>query len=530
MKSLSRLALAGFILMSVDLIDGFPGINTASAQVFRIPVRRRTSNADVYLQTGVEVLTRGPIHEAFAELVSLDPEPGLLAPEAPPDALDEAPPDEAPDLPGGTAEWIPGYWAWDDGQNEYIWVSGVWRVPPLDADWVPGRWAATRDGYRWIAGFWSTDDDNELDYVPPPPENLDEGPVGSPPGPDFIWAPGAWYFEATHEWRAPAGVRVERRSGFFWRPGYWLRGRPNYTWIPAHYVWSPSGDVFVDGHWDLAIERRGVLFAPVRVEREVRHGFRYVPQIVIGSDLITIHLFTRPRYDHYYFGDYYSPRYVRRGFYPWSDVQRGSYDPIFTTEAWRHRDDPHWLDGLRRDFEHRRIEVAARPPDTYRAQLERIRSAPQAERPALVVARSLTELKSDEGHYRFHALDESRRAVIGRNVRDLHDLREQRAIWESEVRRPVAARPAPDAGVRRPSPEGAQLPAGQAESGRPEAGAARPGGEAATTQRPYRVKLPHAPITGRTPDARRATPPEKAPQTDAPGPLKIKRKPDGTRR
>ena len=31
-------------------------------------------------QKGVQVLTRGPVHEAFAETVTFDPEPGLVAP------------------------------------------------------------------------------------------------------------------------------------------------------------------------------------------------------------------------------------------------------------------------------------------------------------------------------------------------------------------------------------------------------------------------------------------------------------------
>ena len=37
--------------------------------------------ADV--EEGVQVLTRGPVHEAFAELVTFDPDPGIVVPEAP---------------------------------------------------------------------------------------------------------------------------------------------------------------------------------------------------------------------------------------------------------------------------------------------------------------------------------------------------------------------------------------------------------------------------------------------------------------
>ena len=40
-------------------------------------------------QDGVEVLTRGPVHEAFAETITFDPEPGIVAPKAPPADIEE---------------------------------------------------------------------------------------------------------------------------------------------------------------------------------------------------------------------------------------------------------------------------------------------------------------------------------------------------------------------------------------------------------------------------------------------------------
>jgi len=47
----------------------------------------------------------------------------------------------------------------------------------------------------------------------------------------------------------------------------------------GHYVWAPRGYVFVDGYWDYAIGRRGVLFAPVYFNADVygRRGFSYSP-------------------------------------------------------------------------------------------------------------------------------------------------------------------------------------------------------------------------------------------------------------
>ena len=56
---------------------------------------------------GVQVLTRGPVHEAFAETVSFNPEPGVVVPKAPPEAIEEVPPEQRPE--GANVAWIPGY-------------------------------------------------------------------------------------------------------------------------------------------------------------------------------------------------------------------------------------------------------------------------------------------------------------------------------------------------------------------------------------------------------------------------------------
>src|SRR5689334_9895592 len=79
------------------------------------------------VQPGVELQTRGPIHEAFAEAIGTAPAIGLVVPKQPPEPVNEIPPDVKPE---GDVVWIPGYWAWDDERNDFLWVSGVWRVPP----------------------------------------------------------------------------------------------------------------------------------------------------------------------------------------------------------------------------------------------------------------------------------------------------------------------------------------------------------------------------------------------------------------
>ena len=42
---------------------------------------------------GVQVLTQGPIHEAFAQPVLFDPKPGPVVPKAPPSPIEEVPPE-----------------------------------------------------------------------------------------------------------------------------------------------------------------------------------------------------------------------------------------------------------------------------------------------------------------------------------------------------------------------------------------------------------------------------------------------------
>lgn len=51
--------------------------------------------------------------------------------------------------------WIDGYWTWDYGYREYVWVPGRWEVSPYaGAVWIPGYWEYTQRGYRWINAMW----------------------------------------------------------------------------------------------------------------------------------------------------------------------------------------------------------------------------------------------------------------------------------------------------------------------------------------------------------------------------------------
>ena len=193
----------------------------------------------------VQVLASGPIHEAFAEAVALDPEPGIVVPKAPPALIEEIPPNQKPE---GDVQWIPGYWAWDDERNEYIWVSGIWRVPPPDRQWVPGYWTSAEQGYQWIPGYWASVKAKETEYLPEPPESVEVGPSSNAPSPNYTWIPGCW---------------VWQYGRYAWQPGYWASVQPDWIWVPSHYNWTPRGYIYVGGYWDYTVIHRGILFAPV---------------------------------------------------------------------------------------------------------------------------------------------------------------------------------------------------------------------------------------------------------------------------
>jgi hypothetical protein len=306
-------------------------------------------------QEGMEVLTRGPLHEAFAETITFDPEPGVVAPKAPPDDIEELTPEQRP--AGENLTWIPGYWAWDDERSDYLWLSGVWRAMPPGRQWVPGYWGQSQQGFQWTSGYWADAEASEIDYLPEPPATIEAGPNIAANSADDIWLPGCWIWQ---------------QNRYAWRPGYWTPGHQDWDWVPDHYVWTPSGYVFVDGYYDYSVPRRGVVFAPVYFDRGLRtqSGFSYSPSTVINPGVFVSHLFLRPGSGHYYFGDYYGSNYENAGFSPWFSFHssRRGYDPIFASQRWQHRNDRGWEQRAEANFQNLRDNEDARPPRTWAAQ------------------------------------------------------------------------------------------------------------------------------------------------------------------
>lgn len=389
----------------------------------------------------MEVETRGPVHEAFAEPVVLNPEPGIIVAKAPPGAIEELPPDEKPD--DSNVIWIPGYWSWDDDRNDFIWISGVWRITPPGYYWVPGYWTQTDKGYQWTPGFWTPAQTQEIEYLPPPPQTVEVGPSSPAPSADQIWNPGYWSWAQTR---------------YVWRPGHWIRVRPEMVWVPARYIWTPRGVIFVPGRWDYVLDRRGVLFAPVYIPRVVvvRQTFHYTPTIVIRTPILTAHLFVRPRYTHYYFGDYYAPEYVRHGIHPWFELPaaRKAYDPIFVHRQWEFRKEgPRWIDNLRVEYRRLQEHKDLRPVRTFRQQEVHVRKLPEPQRRTVVIARPLAEAtrSREVTPFKFQRVNPTDRKTIITQGNNYRTFTVERSKWE----RPhvvVSPRPGTGKGVV-PKPE-----------------------------------------------------------------------------
>jgi hypothetical protein len=327
------LAFFGFMGLATCMVVGTP------AQDERPPAQPE----------GVEVLARGPVHEAFAALAQERPLPSPVAPKQPPDPIEEVPPAEKP--ADDHVIWIPGYWAWDDEPKDFLWVSGFWRVPPPDRQWLPGNWQQVEDGWQWTSGFWAAANQEQVTYLPAPPPSVDEGPSTPAPDENSIYVPGCW---------------MHRETRYLWRPGFWLGYQPDWVWSSSHYVWTPGGYVYVDGFWDRPLDRRGLLFAPIRVASSLLGTqWSYAPSYVVQPDFLFGALFARPSYCHYYFGDYFDTSYGRSGFVPWFDyrIGRGSYDSNFA--YYRHgHSDPGWERNLRGYYAGRTSGEIPRPPRT----------------------------------------------------------------------------------------------------------------------------------------------------------------------
>ena len=324
-------------------------------------------NAPLALPEGVEVLAKGPVHEAFATTTEAPVASPIVA-KQPPEPIEELPPDQKPE--GDNVQWISGYWDWDEDGEQFIWISGFWRQPPPGRVWVPGSWREAKGGWQWVNGFWQETAPPQPDqqqvqpeivYLPEPPASLEAGPTVPAPAADHVYSPGSWVW----------------RGKYVWRPGVWIEYRANWVWVPAHYCWTPVGFVFVEGYWDYVLSERGMLFAPVIVPRAVytRRGFVYTPIFVVSEPCMVGALFVRRGYGNYYFGDYFANPYITAGYRPWAGRVTGGtftigygtgrawgYDPLWSHYAVSRRADRDWNARVNDLYVGRYTGKVARPP------------------------------------------------------------------------------------------------------------------------------------------------------------------------
>ncbi len=312
---------------------------------------------------GVEVLARGPVHEAFAATLEIQTGAPLTVAKAPPDAIEELPPDQKP--AGDNVQWIPGYWHWDEERTDFIWISGFWRVPPPNRVWVAGSWREARTGFHWVHGFWQEArvERSEIEYLPPPPAAIEVAPSIPAPSETHVYVPGSWVW----------------RNRYVYRPGVWIDHNPGWIWVSSHYRWTPAGYIFIDGYWDFPLADRGILYAPVYVQPAVYYqpAFVYTPVVVVNVPCLFTSLFVRRGYGSYYFGDYYENRYTQGGYRAWCGNNRGSsfavnvgfgrgygYDPMWDYYRISYRNDRNWAVGVTDVYAGRYNGSLARPPRT----------------------------------------------------------------------------------------------------------------------------------------------------------------------
>ena len=337
LRPLSRRFAASIVTIFFLLLGN--GITYSQDGLFELPPRTSSSEFDV--QNGnpenVEVLARGPIHEAFATPTGQEPLPNPVVPRQPPEPVRETPPElTASDAQSRPYTWIPGYWFWDEEREDFIWISGLWRVEPEGRKWMPGYWEQVADGWSRVAGFWSVAGTEEFQYVQRPPQSLEIGPTTPAPSDQHFWVPGTWVQEPTIAQETENVIPFGSSSNTFasidsfhyqWRPGYWNEYRANHVWIPDHYVATPSRCVFVPGYWDYALPARGELYAPIYCPRPI---VSFQPTCPVVTSNLLLHLFVAQNQRCYLFGDYYGARNL--GYHPIYDYRRAThrYDPLIS--------------------------------------------------------------------------------------------------------------------------------------------------------------------------------------------------------
>jgi len=166
--------------------------------------------------------------------------------------------------------------------------------------------------------------------------------------------------------------------------------------------------------------------------------------IAIDLGVFTDHLFLRPRYDHYYFGDYYAASYAQGGFYASFSFQSGryGYDPIFSHQRWEHRQDRAWEPRIEASFQYRRDNESARPPRTWAAQRTINPGTAESGQNRMLMATPIAQLATrKDGPMRFQPVAKQERQQLAQRGQEVQKSRDQRQTLEAKAVDTTARRP-----------------------------------------------------------------------------------------
>ena len=211
----------------------------------------------------------GPVHEAY---VTPSTEGGVILQSI---ALQPPAPINESILPKchNDAIWIPGYWAWVEKLDNFVWVSGVWRKSPEGHEWISGYWNQFGAGWAWVRGFWSKVPAQGLVYIQDRPNEPKIEQIPASPGKDYFWISGYW------------GYDYPTRQ-YNWLTGRWTMFDRDWIYVPAYYLWRPGGYLFIPGYWDYPLEQRGCAYTPVTIAPEFRSSIIYMPTVIFGDEAI----------------------------------------------------------------------------------------------------------------------------------------------------------------------------------------------------------------------------------------------------
>jgi hypothetical protein len=164
---------------------------------------------------------------------------------------------------------------------------------------------------------------------------------------------------------------------------------------------------------------------------------------VIDLNVFSNHLFMRPQYQHYYFGDYYAANYRTAGYYPGFSINTGrfGYDPIYAHNRWQNRQNRGWERQQESDFQNRRDHEDLRPPHTWAAQGLHNASDATSRAGLPRIAGLLGDMsRSRDFPMRFQPVDQAERQRLAQHAQDVQRFREERQKLEVDSAAPADVR------------------------------------------------------------------------------------------